>query len=265
MKFNVSNHDYNKKLNHEDFRQALLKTINELQEWGFEGVCFLLDGSEFIVSQPWANDAWSYLRGLKDTDTALKPFIGFILSGYRNLKDYQQAVGSPLLNIAEILWLTALNNQEIQALIQHRIKNEEISLTEEQIQLVISWAGGHPYLTQQMLNIICDDISHQKSRSLENLKIELLRQHERDFSAWWDDPQRSYSFTETERKVYHTLMENRQGSIESLAKETHLSYGEVADSLDVLAGTGIVLKTNDELYTIGSQIFGEWVAQQEQS
>ncbi|MCC2692809.1 ATP-binding protein [Nodularia sp. LEGE 04288] len=266
VKFKVDNPDYDKKLNHEDFRKALLKTINELQEWQFEGVCFLLDGSEFIVSQDWANDAWSYLRGLKDTDTALKPFIGFLLSGYRNLKDYQQAVGSPLLNIAEIIWLTALNNQDIRELIGQRINFEEITLTEEQIQLVIAWAGGHPYLTQQMLNMIFDDFSNQKLRSIENLKIELLRQHYRDFSAWWNDPQRSYSFSEHERAVYHALMQNQnlQGSIESLARDTHLSYGEVGDSLDVLTGTGIVLKNNDELYTIGSQIFGEWVAQQKQ-
>ena len=263
MRFNVSNPDYNKKINHEDFRQALLKTINELQEWDFEGICFLLDGSEFIVSQPWANDAWSYLRGLKDTDTALKPFIGFILSGYRDLKDYQQAVGSPLLNIAEILWLKALNNQEIQELIQHRIKNERISLTEEQIQLIIRWAGGHPYLTQQLLNILFDNINNQKAHPIKNFKIELLRQHNRDFYTWWDNPQNSYSFTEKERTIYHTLIKNRQSSIEALSKLTNLSYGQVADSLDVMTGTGIVLKINDELYTIGSELFREWVLQKD--
>ncbi|AFZ27712.1 hypothetical protein Cylst_5716 [Cylindrospermum stagnale PCC 7417] len=262
VKLNVNNPDHERKLNHEDFRKALLKTIKELQELHFEGVCFLLDGSEFIVSQAWANDAWSYLRGLKDTDTALKPFIGLLLSGYRNLKDYQQAVGSPLLNIAEVGWLTTLDTLEIRELILQRSQSEEIPLTEEQIQLVIEWAGGHPYLTQQMLNMIFDDFRNNKSRSLENIKLELLRQHDRDFSAWWNNPQRSYSFGEHERKVYHALIHNHQGSVETLVQQTRLSYSEVADSLDVLTGTGIVLRKNDELYTIGSLIFADWVAQQ---
>ena len=263
VKLNVNNPDHERKLNHEDFRKALLQTIQELQECQFEGVCFLLDEAEFIVSQNWANDAWSYLRGLKDTDTALKPFIGFLLSGYRNLKDYQQAVGSPLLNIAEIEWLTTLSKSETRELILQRSQSDNIPLTEEQIELVIKWAGCHPYLTQQILNVIFDDYYSNKSRSLENLKLEILRQHDRDFAAWWYDSQRLYSFSKNEQIIYRNLIFNHQSSIETLAQQTHLSYSEVADSLDVLTGTGIVVKTNNEFYTVGSQIFATWVAQQE--
>ncbi len=76
------------RLMHNDFRLALLRRIAKLRRWHFEGVCFLLDEAELIVRQDWANDAWSYFRGLKDTDTALKPFLGFLLSGYRDVKEY---------------------------------------------------------------------------------------------------------------------------------------------------------------------------------
>ena len=261
LKVNIKNPNYEKRLPHDDFRKALLETIDELRTCQFDGICFLLDGSEFVVSQTWANNAWSYLRGVKDTDTALKPFIGFLFSGYRNLKDYQQAVGSPLLNIAEVDWLTALTPANIQALIVQRSQEENLELTEKEIMTVIEWAGGHPYLTQQLLNCLFDD--YQKaSRSVDSLKHELLRQHDRDFSAWWNDPQRPYSLGETERTVYRALIECRQGTAESLSQQTRLSYGEVADALEVLVGTGVIQQVDDEVWAIGSRLFEAWVVQQ---
>ena len=261
LKVNIKNPNYEKRLPHDDFRKALLETIDELRTCQFDGICFLLDGSEFVVSQTWANDAWSYLRGVKDTDTALKPFIGFLFSGYRNLKDYQQAVGSPLLNIAEVDWLTALTPANTQALIVQRSQEENLELTEKEIMTVIEWAGGHPYLTQQLLNCLFDD--YQKaSRSVDSLKHELLRQHDRDFSAWWNDPQRPYSLGETERTVYRALIECRQGTAESLSQQTRLSYGEVADALEVLVGTGVIQQVDDEVWAIGSRLFEAWVVQQ---
>lgn len=262
LKVNIKNPNCEKRLPHDDFRKALLETINELRTWQFDGVCFLLDGSEFVVCQNWANDAWSYLRGLKDTDTALKPFIGFLFSGYRNLKDYQQAVGSPLLNIAEVDWLTALTPANTQALIAQRGQEENLALTETEVITVIEWAGGHPYLTQQLLNCLFDDYQKQKSHSVDNLKHELLRQHDRDFSAWWNDPQRPYSLGDVERTVYRALVECRQGTAESLSQHSRLSYGEVADALEVLVGTGVIQKVDDELWAIGARLFQEWVVQQ---
>ncbi|OKH30226.1 hypothetical protein NIES2119_31325 [[Phormidium ambiguum] IAM M-71] len=262
LKVNIRNPEHEKRLPHDNFRQGLLATINELQTWHFDGVCFLLDGAEFVVSQNWANDAWSYLRGLKDTDTALKPFVGFLLSGYRSLKDYQQAVGSPLLNIAEVNWLTSLTSEQVQALIIQRCQEENFALSETDIAAAIEWAGGHPYLTQQLLNCIFDDYQKAKFHSVEHLKYELLRLHERDFSAWWNDSQRPYSLGATERAVYWALIENRQGTAESLSQQTQLSYSEVADALDVLLGTGVIQKVDDELCRISTRLFEEWVVQQ---
>jgi hypothetical protein len=263
LKVNIKNPEYEKRLPHDDFRKALLETIAELRGWQFDGVCFLLDGAEFVVSQNWGNDAWSYLRGLKDTDTALKPFIGFLLSGYRNLKDYQQAVGSPLLNIAEVDWLTTLTLAETQALITQRGQAETLQLSETDQKTVIEWAGGHPYLTQQVLNCLLDDHCKTTPRPLDSLKHELVRHHDRDFSAWWDDPQRPYSLGAVERTVYQALIEQRQGNAESLSQSLRCSYADVADALDVLVGTGVIQKMDDELHAIGAQLFEDWVTQQQ--
>jgi hypothetical protein len=262
LKLNVTNPDCDRSLIHEDFRQDLLKIIKQLQQKQFTGVCFLLDGSEFIVSQDWANDAWSYLRALKDTDTALKPFVGFILSGYRDLKDYQQAVGSPLLNIAEIEWLGTLTESETRSLIAYRSQEEKILLTETEVDRVIEWAGCHPYLTQQILNEIFDNSPQEKLQYSDNFMLHLIRQHDRDFSAWWDEDKRTYGFGQTEQTVYLALLDRREGTAETLVQTTNFSFGEVADSLEVLAGTGVIQNLGDERYKMGAKLFEQWVVQE---
>ena len=260
IKFNINNPDHERHLNNESFRLAFLKTIEEISKLKFDGVCFLIDGAEFIVRQNWASDAWSYLRGLKDTDTVIKPFLGLLLSGYRDLKEYQQRVGSPLLNIAEVEWLAPLFEEDIKKLIIDRVEQEQATLSEETIASIIKWSGCHPYLVQQTLNIIFD--CYQQGDYRSNLIDKLLHHHDKDFSAWWNEEQHSGCFGETERKVYLALVEHRQGTIKSLAQSTGLSRGKVADALEVIAGTGVIRLLNDGQSAIGSHLFEEWIAQQ---
>ncbi|GAB1543891.1 hypothetical protein NUACC21_65670 [Scytonema sp. NUACC21] len=261
IKFNINNPDSEKRLNNDSFRLAFLKTTEELRKLNFQGVCFLIDGAEFIVRQSWATDAWSYLRGLKDTDTAIKSCLGLLLSGYRDLKEYQQRVGSPLLNIAEIEWLAALTENETKELIGDRAEQEKISLSEPKLTSVIEWSGCHPYLTQQLLNIIFD--SNHQLEDLGQLADRLVQHHDKDFSAWWNAEHLSGCFGETERKVYCALIQNRKGTFKSLAQLTGFNRSQVADALEVIAGTGVIRPLDDEGYTLGSRLFEEWVKQQD--
>ncbi|HEY9834676.1 MAG TPA: helix-turn-helix domain-containing protein [Stenomitos sp.] len=266
IKLNVTNPNQERCLVQEDFRQDLLAIIKQLQKHEFEGVCFLFDGAEFIISQDWANHAWSYLRGLKDMDTAISPFLGLVLSGYRDLKNYQQRTGSPLLNIAKVEWLSLLTKSEIRTLIARRCENEQIQLTEQVVNAVIAWAGCHPYLTQQMLNAIFDNRRLDKLRSPKDLIRYLIRQqHDKDFSALWDGKTKSYGFSEKEQAVYLALVKQRQGTAETLASQVQLSFGEVEDTLEVLAGTGVIRQLDDERYAVGAKLFEQWVTQERRS
>ena len=252
-----------RQLIHDDFRHALLRQIRKLSRWQFEGICFLLDEAEFIVRQEWANDTWSYIRGLKDTDTALKPFLGFLLSGYRDVKEYEQRVGSPLLNIARVEWLTPLRESETRQLMESRSEEERLSLSSEDNDLILDWAGGHPYLTQQMLNAVFDARRLGDSPSAESLMPELLRQHDRDFAGWWNADQRSDGFGDAERVVYDALRENQERTAESLAQSTGRTRRDVDNALEVLVGTGVVQQSNDGTYRVGARLFEEWVAQEQ--
>lgn len=254
-KININNPDYERKLIHDDFRQALLKTIEELNKFKFEGVCFLLDETDFVVKQDWANDAWSYFRGLKDNDTAIKSFFGLVLSGYRDLKNYQQTAGSPLYNISQILWLQTINENAITNLVSHRCREENIHLYLE-ITMIKELAGCHPYLTQQMLNLMFDK---QPATNWKRLVYQLNRQHDGDFERWWNDGQPD-GFSDGERAVYKALINLRQGSAETLSSMVNLSYNKTAEALELLAGTGVIQQLDDEEnYRIGAKLFEEWV------
>jgi hypothetical protein len=265
FKIKVTNPDYERQLVHDDFRQMLLDTIKELQEWGrqrFEGVCFILDESDFIARQDWADGAWSYFRGLKDTDTALKPFFGLLLSGYRDLKDYQQRAGSPLFNIAKVEWLTSFTDVEMRQLVEHRCRHEQVSLADEELIALGEWAGTHPYLLQQLLNAFFDNHRQQTPRTLKNLMTESLQHRARDFSRWWHASQGADGLVEAEQTVYRELIVQRECTAETLAMSTNLPVGKVADALQLLAGTGVIRQSDEEHFEIGSRLFKEWVLQQ---
>ncbi|MBD2094459.1 ATP-binding protein [Trichocoleus sp. FACHB-591] len=263
---NVTNPAKERRLIHEDFRQDFLKIVKKLQEKKWLGVCFLLDGSEFIVNQPWANNAWSYLRSLKETtNTAIEPFLGLLLSGYRDLRDYQQKVGSPLLGISELSWLSPFEEVETKNLIGYRCSKEKISLSEEMINGIIYWAGCHPYLTQQLLNTIFDNRLLAKPRTTKELIRYLIRhQHEADFSKFWDSTKASYGFGIAEQMVYLSLIKQRQGTAEALAQYAQLSIGDTEDALRVMTGTGVIRQLDFETYAIGAKLFEQWVSEEKQ-
>jgi len=140
---------------------------------------------------------------------------------------------------------------------------EAVTLSEQDITFVLELAGGHPYLTQQMLNSIFNNLKHKATNSLDILIRKLVRQHDRDFSAWWNLNGKSDGFSNVERTVYRQLVKCREGTSENLAENIDLSPGKVRDSLEVISGTGIVQQVDFERYRIGAKLFETWVAQQE--
>ncbi|MEO1145266.1 MAG: ATP-binding protein, partial [Cyanobacteria bacterium J06638_22] len=260
VKLNISNPDYECRLDHEEFRKALWKTIEELQNEGFFGVCFLVDGAEFIARRDWATDTWNYFRSLKDTKNSLKPYFGMVLSGYRELKDYQQKVGSPLLGIAAgIKWLSPLEERETKELISLWKEITGIPIHDRGIQALVRWTGCHPYLTHLALGIVNDQFQEYKRVSLRQVIDKILYEHSDIFVSWWNPQQEVGRLDENDRKVYAALAEIRTGSPITLAQHTRLGAGRVKSILDVLTSTGIVRKQNEQQYTIGACLFEEWL------
>jgi hypothetical protein len=246
-------------LSDEGFVAALVRIFEELQQWRFEGVCFLLDEAEYIISRGWAEEAWPYLRALKDSEAAVKSLLGIVLSGYRDLKEYRQRVGSPL-NIAEVEWLTPLMPTESHLLAQRRSQRERMIVDNVDLAHVQEWAGSHPFLTQQILNALFDGRATTPTITTVNVAGSVGRQLRDHFSDWWNHDGRSDGIGDDERRVYRALAQHRRTTSGTLARASTLPEGRVIDALDVLVGTGIVLRIDDDVVAIGARLFERWVS-----
>lgn len=261
IKLKLENPEQTRRLVHEDFRQALIKTLDHTRSLGYDGVVFILDEAEYVVRRDWANDAWSYIRGIKDTDTALKPLVGIVIAGYRDIAEYTQRVGSPLLNIAEVSWMSPLTRSEHDALVALRAASECLSIGQAESTAIHLLSGGHPFIAQQILNAMADrrgvDLAKPAAKAVEGLLAEGVIH--RTFALWWNHDDKSDGFKGVERMLYRALADRQESSAKSLAAALSLGVAEVADGLEVLAGTGVIRANGDARYAVGSRLFEEWV------
>ncbi len=262
IKFRDGNASKLEELDNAEFRHLFLLCLSDLRRSQYNGICFLLDEAEVVTKDDWANDAWSYFRALKDTDEAIRPFLGLVLSGYRDLRAYQQRTGSPLRNIANVIWLRSLSISQVQQLTAQRRTDENAQPSKIENDELSLWAGGHPYLVQQMLNLLIDRRQNEQYGHIGIITSQLMRQHREEFSKWWNLDQKSNGFDSKERYVYKGLVSLREGNIASVALETSLSFSDVEDALDVLAGTGLIRQIEGDRYCITTRLFEEWVLKQ---
>lgn len=249
-------------MDQQDFEQSFKEALGSVEQSGFEGICFLLDEAEFIVSRDWGNDICSYFRALKDSNVAIEPFLGLLFSGYRGVKEYQQRVGSPLYNIASVIWLDSLTEAETMQLIEIRSKDEGVALSENDIRLIWSLAGGHPHFTQQTINALLDHRKANQTASTEKVVLRLLHAHDREFLKWWNlGDANENGFAHNERRVYQELGVQRKSTAAELSRLTGLPPLQVIDSLCVLAGTGVIRQVGEDEYEIGAKLFEMWVSE----
>ena len=244
-----------KQLDEKNFEQLVSDRLAELRQFGFAGICFLLDGLEVIVKEEWANKTFWYLRGLK-SDERFTAAMGLVLSGFKNLKNYQEEVSSPLRNIADIQWLEVLDSDSAKELIDYRKTEEKIQLSYREGTAIQKWAGNHPYLLQQVLNALRDAEIENSDEEIEIIMKRVIRQQQDILSSWWN------SFSETEQQVYKILSEEEKTSISLLQEQLNLSENAIIDAVEVLKGTGVIYQLNTvQEYEIGAKLFQQWVMQ----
>jgi len=256
LKLKIINPDHDRRIPKDHFENALQKVIRDLQAKDRSGICFLFDGGDYFVAKPWADDAFSYFRGLIDSGDPLSPYLGLILSGFRGVKAYKQRAGSALYNIGSVAQLGPFTDAESNALIRNRCMIENRSLPAEDIAFVVEQAGGHPYLVQQVLSAVLDRSPKAAAASVQQA---LLRNHAQDFSDWWNAHDSPDGCGQNERDAYRLLIQRRKLSVASIAESTRLAEFEALDALECLTATGITARADEETFEVGSRLFAEWV------
>jgi hypothetical protein len=247
-------------LDPEDFRAAIQDSIDEIRKVRFQGILFLLDEAEFVTSKDWGNDAWSHIRGFKDIDP-LKGSVGFVISGFRGVLEYQQRVGSPLKNIAQTTWMTGFDRETADLLIARRFAEEHAPLRDGDEAFLWEYSGGYPFLLQQMINVTVD-ARREGDLSQEVLVRRFLLEQTQVFRDWWNADGKTDGLTERERTVYASLPENGRVSLDDLLSRQDAKLMPLLETLQILCGSGLVREAERERYEISSRLFRKWTQSQ---
>jgi len=225
-------------INADAFRAAIRDGIEDLQERGFRGILFLLDEAGFVTRTDWGNDAWSHIRGFKDTDP-LKGLVGLIVSGFRGVLEYQQRVGSPLKNIAKVIWMTDFEGEEANRVIARRFAEEREPIRDGDHAFLRDYSGGHPFLLQQLISILIDE-RRKGDPSHEAVARRCRKEHKQIFRDWWNSEGVADGLTEDARIVYGVMPQNGRVSRDDLQNRLNMREDPFDDALDILCGSGLV-------------------------
>ena len=75
------------------FQNILLNIINTALQRYYNGIVYLIDDIGYCIGKPWWDETANYIRAIKDdTSLGLRTRLGFIFSGFRELKEFSQKV-----------------------------------------------------------------------------------------------------------------------------------------------------------------------------
>jgi len=243
-------------VNQEEFRAAIEDTLDELRKLRFHGILFLLDEAEFVTRTDWGNDAWSHIRGFKDTDP-LKSAVGFVISGFRGVLEYQQRVGSPLKNIAQTTWMAGFERETADRLIKRRFHEEREVLRDGDNAFLWECSGGYPFLLQQTISTVID-ARRTGELSQEALVRRALLEHNQVFRDWWNSDGKADGLTERERTVYGLIPEEGNVSLDDLLSRLDAKLMPLLETMQILCGSGLIREVENERYEMGSRLFRRW-------
>jgi hypothetical protein len=241
----------------EEFQTRLEGAIRALRVQGFHGVCFAMDECDPLFGQDWWTEEASAV--LRFESERLKNRLSFIFTGFRELRDQRQNIGSRLMEVAEQNWLSPLESSEVGALVRKRCGKKRA--TDRELAEIEAQAGGHPMLTQRLVSAWLDIRSNSRGPSIRDLADNLRVSLDQVFEDWWGRDGASGGFTEPERMVYTALLSLKEGeaSILDLADRTSQTVSDCRKCLHALCGSGIVIATSPRTYRLGARMFADWV------
>jgi hypothetical protein len=214
----------------------------------------LIDEAERLLGHDWTPDVISNLRDLINTSD-LKSFVVLVVTGFRELHDYamteEEGVGSALGNAARWTSLGVLTEAECRELIN---LPQNDSIEEMVISAIYEQSGGHPFITQYILQKIWKpNLTEITIDSVTNP----LRQFNRDtrvFYSWLE------KFDDLDQKVFYALaQEDKSMHINEIYKviKDDTGLGNIEDSLDFLIYTGVIAEKGGKYLQLGN-LFRDW-------
>lgn len=197
---------------------------------------------------------------------AIEHILAYVITGSQRDLWRISKTGSPLQNILVIQRLHVFDEEQSLELIN---KPTEGQVPPEVAEQVCLESGGHPFLLQYLMSVLCE---HENLRQLTAEDVlqatRRFSQQRRDFQHWWE------GLGEPDRIVYGTFYREKRRTVEELSRmmlsvpspagegrKTVLDTGMLRDSLDVLQTTGLIRELAHGVYELAGKMFARWFHQ----
>lgn len=214
----------------------------------------LIDEADRLLKRAWTADVIGNLRDLINT-SELRFFIALVITGFRELHDYAvvetEGMGSVLGNAAYWTSLGVLTERECQQLITGPLHGP---LSEQVAQAVYDQSGGHPFVTQYLMQQIWAPDLAQISEADVSKAAQGFSSQVKLFVSWEE------RFTDWDTKVYCALAGlGGFGGLETLFGRlaSKGNMGQLEDALDFLCYAGVVA-TQYGRFWIAGRLFCDW-------
>jgi hypothetical protein len=247
------------------FQDCLLNLIKAFQPQRLR-IVLLIDEFGRIMRQATGETLKVTLRSLH-IDRRLQHSLAYVITGsYYDLQEIRPA-GSPLENILVLKKLHVFDKEQSLALIQEPTEGQ---LPPEVTRQVYLESGGHPFLLQYLMYVLCEqeDLSSLKVEDVYQATRRFL-QERRDFELWWE------KLEDIDRKVYEAFTgKSTQNSADELAsmmlsvpsqmgdgRRIVIHKGMITKALDVLSTTGLIRQVTDDIWERAGELFARWSRQ----
>ncbi|MEY3867858.1 MAG: hypothetical protein RLZZ338_1749 [Cyanobacteriota bacterium] len=228
------------------FTSYLQTIVNSITRYRPQ-LIFIFDEIEPIITSDWGRGFFANWRSLLQNNLDLSHYLSAVFAGASEMFEIARDIGSPLSNI--LVW------RELELFLQNdtaklMCEPSQYDWSDIIINDVHKLTGGHPFLIQYMMQLVCSEDVEKASLTLDNAKRQFLKEQKIQFQNWWD------RFNNTTQAIYAQLAEQN-----SLKRKTLLSgFGGSANrGIAILAHTGVVRIDweNDTILMAGS-LFKEW-------
>lgn len=229
-----------------NFTDYLQSVINAITDYRAQMI-FLFDEVEPIIKSDWGRAFFAHWRSLLHNRPDLSLYISAVFAGASEMLEIARDIGSPLGNI--LVWRELeLFSQEDTAKLMREPSGHNWSDTF--VVDLFELTGGHPYLIQYVMQIVCDHDVSEANQALELAKTQFLREQRVLFQSWWD------RFDNSTHAIYARVVEPGSLSIKTIIS----GFGHVTNRrLSILAHTGVIrVDWQTDSVNVGGALFKEW-------
>jgi len=241
----------------DDFIDNKLKSlISEGEEvFGKIRLVLLIDDAKHLVSgQEWSDAMYHQLRYLF-VDSPLSNKISTVLTGFRQIRDLREKVGSPF-NHMQTRYLYGLSMDDCRII----FGSKGIKLPAECLDHIYDMTGGHVFLITGFIYYLMESKKQIDMNILYDISDEISNNFYNTFDSW------NKKLSNEDRSLYSFLSSNEAWQEEEYIRNNF--KGPWKDSLDVLLCMGLIKRKRENLinyYSVTCNLFRNWFLSMEPS